>query len=177
MTPGRRIVSVSLGATVVFAATQIAAAVHPEGAILTGAVLVALVLFGGGAVLFAAGFLKAVGRSRDESISMAGLVWLAGIAPTEVAWKLRGAVIAQSVIAVATASFRPYTAVAFGILAPMWGMGLLTLWAGHHGNFRGVQQSTLATSKSADATPDRDPSSEDPDDFDQLFRRRKRRSS
>jgi hypothetical protein len=30
---------------------------------------------------------------------------------------------------------RPYTEVAFGILAPMFGLGLMAMWGGRHGVF------------------------------------------
>ena len=36
---------------------------------------------------------------------------------------------------VAAASIRPFTEVAFGILAPMFGLGLMALWGGRHGTF------------------------------------------
>ena len=36
---------------------------------------------------------------------------------------------------VAAASIRPFTAVAFGILAPMLGLGLMGLWGARHGRF------------------------------------------
>ena len=36
---------------------------------------------------------------------------------------------------VAAASIRPYTEVAFGILAPMFGLGLMGVWGGRYGEF------------------------------------------
>ena len=41
----------------------------------------------------------------------------------------------QVVAAVATAAVRPFTSLAFGVLAPMCGLGLIALWAGRHGTF------------------------------------------
>jgi hypothetical protein len=48
---------------------------------------------------------------------------------------LRGTTAVQVVAVVAAASIRPYTEVAFGILAPMFGLGLMGLWAGRYGTF------------------------------------------
>jgi hypothetical protein len=41
----------------------------------------------------------------------------------------------QVVVVVAAASIRPFTEVAFGILAPMYGLGLMALWGARHGAF------------------------------------------
>jgi hypothetical protein len=39
------------------------------------------------------------------------------------------------VLAVAAASIRPYTAVAFAVLAPMLGLGAMAMWGARHGTF------------------------------------------
>jgi hypothetical protein len=41
----------------------------------------------------------------------------------------------QVVVAVAVASVRPFTALAFSVLVPMLGLGLMALWAARHGRF------------------------------------------
>ena len=41
----------------------------------------------------------------------------------------------EIVAVVAAASIRPYSEVAFGILAPMFGLGLMGLWGGRYGEF------------------------------------------
>jgi hypothetical protein len=41
----------------------------------------------------------------------------------------------QVVVAVTTASIRPFTTLAFGILVPMFGIGMNGLWAARHGRF------------------------------------------
>ena len=46
-----------------------------------------------------------------------------------------GGAAAQAVVAVATAAVRPYSPLAFGILVPLWGLGLAGLWAARHGTF------------------------------------------
>jgi len=42
---------------------------------------------------------------------------------------------AQIVIAAVTAAARPFTTLAFGVLTPVFGLGLNSLWAARHGNF------------------------------------------
>ena len=47
----------------------------------------------------------------------------------------RIATAVEVVAVVAAASVRPFTEVAFGILAPMFGLGLMGLWGGRYGEF------------------------------------------
>jgi len=98
-------------------------------------VIVDLVLFALGCVAFLLGFAGAVERSRTEEIGIGGLYFLAGSAPSAVRWHLMGATAVQTVVAFTTASLRPFTAVAFGILVPMYGLGVAGLWAARHGEF------------------------------------------
>jgi hypothetical protein len=39
------------------------------------------------------------------------------------------------VVAVTAAALRPFTALAFSVLVPMLGLGLMALWAARHGRF------------------------------------------
>ena len=39
------------------------------------------------------------------------------------------------IIAVVAAATRPFTSVAFAVLAPLWGLGLAGLWAARYGTF------------------------------------------
>lgn len=98
-------------------------------------VVVALALFAAGCLAFLSAFAAAVERSRTEEIGIGGLYFLAGSAPTSVRWHLLGALAVQVVTAFTTASIRPFTAVAFGILVPMYGLGMAGLWAARHGHF------------------------------------------
>lgn len=98
-------------------------------------VAVALVLFAIGCVVFLKAFFEAVERSRTEEIAVANLYFLSGSAPSAVRRHLLGSTAVQVVVAFATASARPFTAVAFGILVPMYGLGMAGLWAARHGEF------------------------------------------
>ena len=133
-TAGERIVRASWAGTGVFTATAIlgVAVPHPLAAL---AAAVALALFAAGCVVFVWAYVAAVARSRTDDISVVGLYLLSGSAPRPVRLRLLGAVAAQSVVALATASARPYTIAAAGILVPVYGLSLCGLWAAKHGAF------------------------------------------
>jgi hypothetical protein len=99
------------------------------------AFVVAVGMFAVGTGVFVAALVIAAGRSRTEEIGMGGLFFLQGTAPRRVQVHLLGSLAAQVVVAVATAAARPYTSLAFGILAPVYGLGLAGLWAARHGSF------------------------------------------
>lgn len=88
-----------------------------------------------GFVAFAAAYVTAIGRSRTEEIAVAGVYFLIDCAPKAVQRSLLASFAAQVAIAVLAASLRPYTAVAFAILAPLNGIGLAGLWGARHGTF------------------------------------------
>lgn len=92
-------------------------------------------LFAVGIVAFLWGYANGVVRSREESITLGGLFFLAGTAPKIVRFRMRLALAVQIVVAVSAAAIRPYTAVAFAVLAPMFGLGLMAAWAARHGEF------------------------------------------
>jgi hypothetical protein len=90
------------------------------------------VLFVGGCVAFALGFVRAAGRSRTEVVDLAGLFYLTGSAPQQVRRILLGLWFAQ--IAIATVSVITVQP-PFGVMAPVWGIGILTLWSSRHATF------------------------------------------
>lgn len=131
--PGRQVIAASWAGTAVFAVAQLlsvlSASLRPVG------VVVSLALFAAGCLAFLAAYARAVERSRTDEIGVGGLYFLSGSAPGPVRIHLLGALAAQTVVAFVAASIRPFTAVAFGILVPMFGMGLAGLWAARHGSF------------------------------------------
>jgi hypothetical protein len=99
-------------------------------------IAVALGLFLVGCVAFFAGYLGAIQRSRADEISITKLVLLGGsTAPRSVRHRLNVLLTAQIVIAAVTAAVRPFTTLAFGVLTPVFGLGLNSLWAARHGQF------------------------------------------
>ena len=128
------IIKASWIGTSVFAVTAIAAAIDPD--VFAGVALaVALVLFLAGCVVFLAAFVQAVGRSREVEIGIGGLYFLAGTAPRDVQIHLLGSLGAEVVIAFATASVRPFTSLAFGMLVPVYGLGCCGRWGARYGKF------------------------------------------
>src|SRR4051812_35925108 len=94
-----------------------------------------LLLFGLGMLAFARTLLVAAQRSRTEELSVAGIWFLSGSAPKTIRMWLLGCLAVESVVALVAASLRPYTPVAFGVLVPMYALGLTGLWAVRSGSF------------------------------------------
>jgi hypothetical protein len=129
-----RILQVATWSTVVLAVSAAAAVAFPDTLAVPYAV-VGVLYFAAGFVAFVWSYAVAVGRSRTDELSVAGIYFLAGSAPKPVKRRLLGAVAAQSVIAVGAAAVRPFTAVAFGVLAPLLALGLTGLWGARYGTF------------------------------------------
>jgi hypothetical protein len=93
--------------------------------------------FAAGAALFTWAFLIAAGRSRVEEVTVVGAFFLGDGAVTKPdrIWAL-GFLSAQSMIGLGAASADPYTAMAFGILVPMFGIGVVAFLGSAHGVFR-----------------------------------------
>jgi hypothetical protein len=130
-----RLMLVDLVATGIFVVAQIVSAVFLRGVRYVGAaVSIALFVVGCGAFLVA--YARAIRRSRTAEIGIGGLYFLAGsTAPRPVKFPMLGALAAQIVVALATAGARPFTSLAYGILAPVFGIGLNGLWSSRYGRF------------------------------------------
>ena len=117
--------------TAVFVVASVAAVLW-DGPVRLAAVVVDLVLFGGGSLLFLAAFAVAVGRSRTEEVSLGGTFLLSGTAPPPVRRVFLALLAVQVVVGIAAASVRPYTPVAFAVLAPMSAFGAMAWWGARH---------------------------------------------
>lgn len=129
---GRGLLVADVVGTVALLVATVASAISQSDPVQIGALVVSGVLFIGGTAAWTVGFLRAVGRSRDEAIDLAGLFYLTGSAPTAVRAAFLRLWFAQ--IAIATASIavcRP----PFTVMAPVWGIGLITWWASRHATF------------------------------------------
>lgn len=139
---GQAIITASWIGTGLFAAAAIPAAAAPD-VFAPFLIVVALVLFVVGTVVFALAYLTAIGRSREVLIGMGGLFFLAGgTAPLRVSRHLIGSFAAQCVLAVVTTVVGLFTVpadvtnpVAFGVLVPIYGLGLAGLWSARYGTF------------------------------------------
>jgi hypothetical protein len=132
-TDGRLVIIAAWVGTAAFVLTSVASVITTS--MRAAGVAVALVLFGAGIVAFLGAYARAIERSRTEEIGIGGLYFLAGSAPKAVRWHMMGAATVQTVVALAAAAARPFTAVAFGILVPMYGLGMAGLWASRYGTF------------------------------------------
>jgi hypothetical protein len=146
------IITSSLWGTAVFAVSAGAAAVFPD-VLAVPSLAIALVLFLLGCLAFVRALLLAAGRSRRDEIDLAGLFFLSRSAPNPVRVRLLGAFAAQIVIALVTAFTRPFSALAFGVLVPTYGLGLCGLWAARSGTFpRRVERVRPPRSRAAGTT-------------------------
>lgn len=98
-------------------------------------VMVCSLLAVGGVAASCAAFARAVNRSRTELVDVAGLFLLIGSTPRRTRRLLWAAVAVSAIVGVVAAAARPYTSLAFGVLAPMWPYGLTVLWNALHGAF------------------------------------------
>lgn len=131
---GRDLLRACWAGTWVFTAMAVATTVFPDPmAVPIAVVSLALLALGCWAMLWA--FQRALQRSRYELIGVGGLYFLAGCAPRSVRFSMMAALAVEVVVALAAASVRPFTASAFGILVPVYALGLSGAWGARHGTF------------------------------------------
>lgn len=130
---GSGIVRVTVAGTAVFVIAAVAALA--DSSLEPAAVVVDLLLFLGGVIAFLWAYVVAIQRSREVLIGIGGLYFLQDSAPRPIQLRLLGALAAQVVGAFATAGVRPFSGLAFGVLVPVWGLGLCGLWAARYGTF------------------------------------------
>lgn len=130
---GRWVLIASWSATALFTVTAVIGAIF-YGWTRVPAAIVARGLFLVGIVIFLASFWRAIGRSREETVAVSTLFFLAG-SPREVQLHLLGSLGVQVVVAVVTASMRLYTSLALGILVPIIGIGFSGMWAARYAAF------------------------------------------
>ena len=121
----------ALGTLGFLVVTVVAAVVDADGAALANLVVCAA-LFVVGSAIWAWGFVLAAARSREAVIDLAGLFYLTGSAPRSVRRYFLGLWFLQIAIAVAAI---PVTSPPFGVMVPVFGIGIITLWAAGRGTF------------------------------------------
>ena len=137
--PGARILKTNAFGTAAFVITAFSGVIH-AGFLRTLAAVVALILFTLGCAAFMWALLKAFQRSRTDAIGMGGLFFLlAPTAPGTVRRPFTALLIVQVLVglgtAIATFNITPFTPLAFGVMVPVYGMGLAGLWAATYGYF------------------------------------------
>ena len=110
-------------------------------------VAIDLALFAIGCFAFIWSYFSAVQRSRTDEISVAGLFALAGgVAPRRITMVMNSCLAAQVVVGLIGAIVRSSTdgragsTLAFGVLVPIFGLGLNGLWSSRLGVFPLRQQ-------------------------------------
>ena len=97
--------------------------------------IVAGICFGVGVVAFLWGYANGVVRSPRRTDHPRRAVLPLAHGPEVVRFRMRVAFAVQVAVAVVVAAIRPYTSVAFIVLAPMLGLGLMAAWGARHGTF------------------------------------------
>jgi hypothetical protein len=131
---GRSIVRASWIGTAVFAVAALAATLAPD-ALGTAFAVLSVALFLLGIAVFLWAYAIAVSRSRTDAIGIGGLFFLQRSAPRSVQVRLLVPFAIEVVVAFVAASIRIYTPLAFGLLVPMFGLGLAGLWGARYGRF------------------------------------------
>lgn len=137
---GRAWIGVNLVATVVFVLTGVLGAVAYQPLRSSWeawpATVVSLVLFAGGCLLFLMALLEGARRSRRSTFGVGGWFFLSGgAADRATSWLLNGALGVQVVVGVAVAAARPFTALAFATLVPVFGLAVNGIWGARYGTF------------------------------------------
>lgn len=142
--PGSRLVRLDLAGTAVFIAA-LAVAVplrsHRPAQFLIGGV--SMVLFAIGIVATLWAYTRALDRSRTEEVGVANLYLLTGhTAPRPVKRTMLAALTVQILAAIGGAWIGvvgldkgDLNALAFGVLVPMFGVGMNGAWAARHGSY------------------------------------------
>lgn len=126
------------------------AAIVFDGVAKSAGVVVSLTLFAIGVIVFVWGLTTAARRSRRDVMSVAELYFLVGPAiPAGVRRLMNSLLLIQFTVGIVTAVVRsstpavngidassPGSSLAFGVLVPVFGLGLNGLWASRHGRFR-----------------------------------------
>ena len=144
---GSAIVRANAIGTILFTGSAILAAVVFDGWAKSQGIVVSLFLFGTGVVVFLWGYWRAIQRSRRDVMSVTELYFLVGPSiDRAVARIMNGLLAIQTSVAVVTALVRsstpgvdgtstPGSSLAFGVLVPVFGLGLNGLWSSLHGRF------------------------------------------
>jgi hypothetical protein len=130
--PDDPVVRPAVWGTVAFAVVSLVGVSGGAGA-EAFAIFFDVILFVLGLLAFVRTLLVAAQRSRTEELSVAGIWFLVG-APTPIRVWLLGCLAAQIAIGLAAGFAQPEPG-AFGVLVPVYGLGLCGLWSVRSGTF------------------------------------------
>ena len=130
--PGQPLLRLAWQSTLALAVVATFGLMAPES---SGPFVVPACLTMFGLLLFVFGLMYGLRRSRVEAVTVAGLFLLQNSAPRSIRRQFAWLTITQLVVALIAAALRPYTDIAFVILAPMLPVGSAALWSAQHGFF------------------------------------------
>lgn len=131
---GAGLVRAAIAGAALFAASTLLALVVRALDVI--ALTIALGLFVLGVATFAVSLVVAASRSRRDQLGVLAMYFLeGGVAPRPVRRTLLGAFAVEVVVAATAAAARPNTSLAFGVLAPVYGLAVAGLWGARHGHF------------------------------------------
>lgn len=118
----------------IFSATSILATIW-SGAFLTINIVVSLSLFAIGFLAFLYAMYVSAIRSRHELLDIAGIFFLTSM-PKGTAWRFRGLLMWVVCLAFITSGIRLYTSLAFGLLTPLFVLGIMGILGAKWGTYR-----------------------------------------
>jgi hypothetical protein len=130
--PDDPVVRPAVWGTVAFAVVSVMGMTGGDG-VAPFVIVFDVILLALGILAFVRTLLVAAERSRTEELSVAGIWFLTG-APTPIRVWLLGALALQVVIGFVGGAVDPEPG-AFGVLVPVFGLGLCGLWAVRSGSF------------------------------------------
>ena len=133
-TKGQSLIKISGIGTALFLATGIAASIQSAFEVVY--VIVSLAMFSMGVVLGLRAFAQSVSRSRYEIITTIDLVKIPPSAPKSAKAILYGSLALEVIGSIVLASMQSSTNFAFGILASLFALGNLNMWAIMNGTFK-----------------------------------------
>jgi hypothetical protein len=142
--PGARVVRVDLAGTVVFLialAIAVPLRSHRFAQFLIAGVSMALFAVGVATTLWA--YTRALDRSRVEEVGVANLYLLTGDTAPKIVGRTMSLALAVQVLAAIAGAWigvvgldkGELNALAFGVLVPMFGVGMNGVWAARHGSY------------------------------------------
>ena len=141
---GGRVVRCDVAGTVLFVVAAVVGLISPDTrAVQIALAAVSMVLFAVGAAVALVAYVRALERSRIDEIGVANLFLLTGrTAPPPVKRTMLAMLAVQVIVGLGAAIVGAVglrddevNTLAFGILVPMFGIGLNGLWAVLHGRF------------------------------------------
>ena len=131
---GTFLVRIAWQSTFALLVLAVAGVLAPDTFGLVVAVL-SIVMFGSGLLFLLLALLGGLRRSRLEEVTVSGLFLLHEAAPRKIQRLFLWCLVFQLVTGLTAAGLRPYTEIAFAVLAPTVLFGSAALWSAQHGSF------------------------------------------